>query len=502
MNKTVFFFFGLLFFVGCQSSETVFNRLVINETHDTELRGIWIASVVNIDWPTKPNLSLDSLKGSYMRILDTYDELNFNAVFVQLRTAGDALYPSQFAPSSRFLTGKEGRIIEYDIVPWLIEETHSRNMEFHAWINPYRATTSLDTTILDHSHVYYTHPEWIIRYGKKYYLNPGEKGVQDHLLQVITELTKNYEIDGVHFDDYFYPYKIDGEYFNDSLSYHDRINKSLTVDDWRRKNINEFVAACKKTIYQLDSFVQFGISPFGVWRNKADDITGSDTRAGQTIYDDLYADSRHWIEHNSLDYIAPQAYWSMDYPAASHRVLVDWWADEVGELPVYMGIGAYKFQNNHDSVWYDLNEVPRQIDYSRITEKIDGFIFFSAKTLMRKEILYRKLQRETFLAPAVTNFQSDWYEYLGVIDVKLTRISNRKWIMTNIPDACKFIEMEILGNNESNMQNQIMPVVNGAVTMKFSGKNPTERIFYFINRSGIVSRGFSFQQLLNQSTDE
>ena len=420
--KYVFHLLILLLIFSCATSREPLLDSRQEEESVVELRGVWIASVENIDWPKSKNESIDELKHSFIQILDFYQQLNFNAIFLQIRTAGDALYSSQYAPWSRYISGTEGVELKEDLLPWLIDQTHARGMEFHAWMNPYRATTSLDTTILSSSHDYYLHKDWMLKYGSKYYYNPGLKDVQSHLLDVVDEVVSEYNIDGIHFDDYFYPYRILNESFSDSSTYNKEAKPNQSLGDWRRNNINSFIRTCHQRIHNKKSYVQFGVSPFGVWRNQSKDTTGSATRAGQTVYDDLYADTRTWIKNQWVDYIAPQLYWSMDYPAASHRVLVDWWKVEANNIPLYIGLGAYKFENNHDSAWFDIQEIPRQIIYSRATNITDGFIVFSAKSLMQKEHLYEQLKSVEFRTNAYTKQQDEWHNYTLQIKTEILHL--------------------------------------------------------------------------------
>jgi uncharacterized lipoprotein YddW (UPF0748 family) len=215
-----------------------------------EFRGVWVATVVNIDWPKNGFDQIEKQKKDFLEILDFYDSLNFNAVIVQIRTAGDAFYKSNYAPWSRFLTGKEGSspIGEYDILEWMINESHNRGIEFHAWLNPYRATFDLKTDILSPIHDFNLHPEWMLKYGKKYYYNPGLPEVRERLVAIMDEVITHYDIDAIHFDDYFYPYKIKDEVFQDSLSYtyHSIPNQSL--EDWRRSNVDSMVMNIHRTI--------------------------------------------------------------------------------------------------------------------------------------------------------------------------------------------------------------------------------------------------------------
>src|SRR5690606_6356433 len=283
----------------------------------------------------------DKQKQDFIDILNFYQNLNFNAVIVQIRDAGDAFYPSKLAPWSRFLTGIEGEEPDsfYDPLKWMIGEAHKRGMEFHAWLNPYRATMNENTEILAENHDYNLHPDWMIKYGPKYYYNPGLPEVRQHLVAIMDEVVTNYDVDAIHFDDYFYPYKIEGETFNDSLAYTTYAMPRQSLADWRRSNVDSLVRDIHKTIKERKPWVQFGISPFGVWRNRSADPRGSDTQAGQTNYDDLYANPLMWMQRGWIDYLVPQIYWSMDYPVASHRKIVDWWARNKAQTNVYIGNG-------------------------------------------------------------------------------------------------------------------------------------------------------------------
>lgn len=357
-----------------------------------EFRGVWVATVVNIDWPGSGTDTVKKQQEDFIKILDFYRKLNFNAVILQVRTAGDALYPSQRVPWSRFLTGKEGEAPKpyYDPLEWMIEETHKRGFEFHAWLNPYRATFDLNTALLSPEHDYFTHPEWMIKYGKKYYYNPGLPEVREHLLAVMEEVIQNYDIDAVHFDDYFYPYKIKGEVFEDSEAFKRYGKAQQTPEDWRRENINTLIRRIHELIVTQKPWVQFGVSPFGVWRNASEDPAGSDTQGGQTTYDDLYADPLLWMKNGWIDYVVPQLYWSMEHPRVAHRKLVAWWAARTKNTALYIGNGAYKINSDSDRAWHDNNELPKQLSLARNTPNVQGNVFFSARSLRddnKKEVL-------------------------------------------------------------------------------------------------------------------
>lgn len=376
------------------------SSLIAQDKVHSEFRGVWIATVANIDWPESGDVDRDSQKQGFRELLDYYQRLNFNAVIVQIRTAGDAFYPTSLAPWSRYLTGQEGDAGSWngeDPLRFMIEESHKRGMEFHAWLNPYRATFDNNTRILSKSHVFHQHPEWMVEYGPKYYINPGIPEARAHIIEVVGDVVERYDIDGIHFDDYFYPYKIENEEFNDRkefISY--GAQEFSDRDDWRRNNVDMLVKETYELIKALKPWVKFGISPFGVWRNSDMHPLGSETSAKQTNYDDLYADPLSWAKNRWVDYLIPQLYWSMDFEPAAYRVLAEWWDANVEGVDIYTGIGAYKYQNNFDNAWNSVYEIPRQIELNRKLKNISGTAFFSAKSLMEKPKLAHVLKRDCF----------------------------------------------------------------------------------------------------------
>ena len=361
-----------------------------------EFRGVWIATVKNIDWPKNGSQRVASQKQMFRGLLDYYEELNFNSVIVQVRTAGDALYFTNLAPFSRFLSGEEGNRNGWkeDPLTFMIEETHKRGMDFHAWVNPYRATADGATVALSDDHVYYKHPEWIISYGTKHYMDPGLPEVRRYILEVVDEIVENYDIDGIHMDDYFYPYTIWGEQFDDTNSYKKYGHAFDDQESWRRANVDTLVFNLYTTIKGQKPWVKFGISPFGVWRNKADDSRGSNTQAGQTNYDNLYCDPLLWAKEKWIDYLAPQLYWSRSFKKASYDTLSRWWANEIKNIDLYMGIGAYKV--NSDSSWLESDEIFEQLKINRSNEVIDGEIFFSASSLQPHPTLTQRLVQKHY----------------------------------------------------------------------------------------------------------
>jgi uncharacterized lipoprotein YddW (UPF0748 family) len=347
-----------------------------------EFRAVWIATVDNIDWPSRKALPVDSQKAEFIRLLDLHKTNGMNAVIMQVRPATDAFYPSPYEPWSEWLSGVQGKPPSpyYDPLEFMITETHKRGMEFHAWCNPYRADFNIGKASIAPSHVTRIHPEWFLDYGGKKYFDPGNKMAQAFVEEVIRDMTERYKVDAIHFDDYFYPYRIANVEFPDSVSYK-QYGSSLPKDDWRRSNVDSIIVALSRTIKQTKPWVKFGISPFGVWRNKNKDPMGSNTTAGQTNYDDLYADILLWLRNGWIDYVAPQLYWEFGHKAAPYEVLIDWWSKHTYGKHCYIGLGIYRAGSN--DAWKDSTLIPRQIELLRNTPNVQGMIFFSSKTFAK-----------------------------------------------------------------------------------------------------------------------
>lgn len=344
-----------------------------------EFRGVWVATVDNIDWPSRGNYNADSQRTEFIKLLDMHQRNGMNAMIVQIRPVTDAFYPSQYEPWSEFLTGKQGRppMPYYDPLEFMINETHKRGMEFHAWMNPYRAVFNIGTSSIAPNHITRIHPEWFLTYGDKKYFDPGNKEAQQYVCNVVKDVVSRYAVDAVHFDDYFYPYRIAGKEFPDNANYL-RYGNGINKDDWRRSNVDSIILMLSKAIKEANPSCQFGISPFGVWRNDDKDPDGSKTKAGQTNYDDLYADIVLWLKNNWIDYVAPQLYWEFGHKAAPYEVLLDWWSKHTYGKNCYIGLGIYRAGSN--SAWKDNTQLPRQIEALRNTPNIQGMIFFSSRS--------------------------------------------------------------------------------------------------------------------------
>ncbi|MER3464524.1 MAG: hypothetical protein C4329_09095 [Chitinophagaceae bacterium] len=348
-----------------------------------EFRGVWIATVDNIDWPQKNQFNVDSQKVDFIRQLDLHKRNGMNAVIVQVRPATDAFYPSSFEPWSQWLTGTQGKapFPYYDPLQFMIEETHKRGMEFHAWINPYRANFSVSKASIASNHITRTHPEWFLQYGNTKYFDPGNKDGQQWVVNVVKDIVQRYDIDGVHMDDYFYPYRIPGKEFPDNASYI-KDPRGLNKEDWRRSNTDSIINKLAITIKQTKPWVKFGISPFGVWRNNDKDPMGSPTKAGVTNYDDLYADILLWLRKGWIDYVTPQLYWENGHRLVAFETLIDWWSKHTYGRHLYIGQGIYRALETSPTsrAWRNPNELPRQIQLVRQYPTVQGSVYFSSKT--------------------------------------------------------------------------------------------------------------------------
>ncbi|GGK87276.1 glycosyl hydrolase [Sphaerisporangium melleum] len=346
-----------------------------------QLRGVWIATVHNVDWPTKPGLTQARQQAEYLRILDNAVKRKLNAVFVQVRPASDAIYKSPYEPWSQWLAGAPGRDPGWEPLPFLIDEAHKRGLEFHAWFNPYRAADKDDLTKLPANHPARQHPSWVVKHEGRLYYNPGLPQVRAHTVKVVKDVVQRYDIDGVHFDDYFYPYPGKGTKFADAAAF-TKYGKGMSLADWRRENVNTLVAQVGAAVHEAKPYVKFGISPFGIWRNKSDDPSGSDTK-GLSAYDAIYADARAWIKAGSVDYIMPQLYWPRGFAAADYAKLVPWWANEVKGTGVHLYIGQalYRVGSKDVPAWTKAGELPAHLTLNRKHPEVRGDVYFSAAQL-------------------------------------------------------------------------------------------------------------------------
>ncbi|HEY1871579.1 MAG TPA: family 10 glycosylhydrolase [Chitinophagaceae bacterium] len=398
----VFLSFFLCSFVFGQQSHLSVDRPV-----NYEFRGVWIATVDNTDWPAKGMTDVDSQKADFIRQLDLHKQNGMNAVIVQVRPAADAFYPSPYEPWSQWLTGVQGRAPSpyYDPLKFMIDETHKRGMEFHAWCNPYRADFQIGKSSIAPDHITKTHPEWFLTYGDKKYFDPSNKDAQQFVVNVISDIVKRYDVDAIHMDDYFYPYRIAGKEFPDEEAYK-RSGTTLSKDDWRRSNVDSIIAMLSRAIKLEKPWVKFGISPFCVWRNKDQDPDGSDSHAAQTNYDDLYANILLWLKEGWIDYVAPQLYLEIGNAKIPYEKMLDWWSKHTYGKQCYIGIGIYRAGSN--TAWRDITQLPRQIEALRNTPNVQGAIYFSSKTFDRNPNGWNDTLRNNYYKQPAMIPPMDW----------------------------------------------------------------------------------------------
>jgi len=376
MKLKLFFLFSVVF-IGSLYSQI---------TQKREFRGAWVHVVGETSYK---NMATGEMKGYLIDMLDKLQALNFNVVIFQVRPAADALYPSKLEPWSRYLTGKQGLAPDpyFDPMAFMIEECHKRNIEFHAWLNPYRVTTS-SNDVLDKSHIYHKYPERFIKYDSKIYFDPGVPQNRDFICKVVKDIVKRYDVDAIHIDDYFYPYPVTGQKFNDDSSFEYYAQKQGFApnqrDDWRRNNVNLLIEKMNKTIKKEKSWVRFGISPFGIYRNKKNtpDGSGSDTK-GLQAYSDLYADVMLWVKNGWVDYNIPQIYWEIGHQAADYETLVKWWSRNNFGAHLYIGQEVSRTMKAPDPYYSSDNQLTRKMELERTTPAVYGNCFFHVYNLIK-----------------------------------------------------------------------------------------------------------------------
>lgn len=373
------------------------------DSRKREFRAAWIATVANIDWPNEKGQTSDQQKADFIKILDHHKAMGINAVFVQIRAASDAFYARSREPWSEWLTGQQGTppYPYYDPMVFMIEECHKRGIEFHAWFNLNRGMHKKATSVTS-NHITRQKPEWFLKYDGYELYNFGIPAVREYLEEVVINVVKNYDIDGVHFDDYFYPYQVSGQVLPDQNTYKLHGYGFNNVGDWRRHNIDVLIKSLSEKITSEKKWVKFGISPFCVWRNQSDDPLGSKTQGGQPSYDNLYADTKKWAEYGWIDYIAPQIYFSFEFDKVPYGTMTDWWIKNKGKALLYIGHSIYKVDRNSNSIgWNDPDEIARQIAYNRENKEIAGSIFYNTNTLMKNEMGVRDSIKNAYKAPVL-----------------------------------------------------------------------------------------------------
>ncbi len=395
----------LVTFFLVSACSTVRQKATPVSGHDVkrEFRGAWIQTVFQSEYQS---MTPAQMKQDFIRKLDLLQACGINALVFQVRPEADAFYNSKLEPWSRFYTGVQGKAPEgnFDLMAFLIEECHKRSMEFHAWLNPYRAATS-ESVVLAENHIYYRYPERFVVYNKQILFDPGIPENRQYICQVVRDIVMRYDVDAIHMDDYFYPYPVGGMPFPDDNSFH-RYGlasgyKATQRADWRRNNVNQLISELKRTILLTKPWVRFGISPFGIYRNKKStpDGSGSETNGLQN-YDDLYADVLHWVREGWIDYNAPQIYWEIGHAAADYITLAYWWNQFAYDRPLYIGQDVDRTMKAGD--------LTRKMRYERALPNVSGNCFWPANELLRNnqgvaDSLKRHYHRYPALIPAYTH---------------------------------------------------------------------------------------------------
>ncbi len=388
-----------------------------------EFRGVWVATVANIDWPTRPGLSTEEQQREADRILDLCKKLRLNVVVLQVRTSCDALYASPLEPWSYYLTGEQGKAPEpfYDPLTYWVEQAHARGLELHAWFNPYRAKNSGQTYVDSKAHISNTQPELVKRYGNEktnyLWLDPGEEKARKHTLDVFMDVVERYDIDGVHIDDYFYPYPIDEIPFPDDPAWKRYVSEggSLGRDDWRRDQMNQFIREVYARMKARKPHVKFGISPFGIWKPGYPQGV-----QGFSQYDKLYADARLWLNEGWCDYYSPQLYWPIHSKGQSFPMLLQWWIGENTHQRI-IAPGLFTSRIGDKSRPYSVEQIEDQVFLSRSLVGANGSIHFSMKAMLEnREGLSDRLEANTYLTEALVP-QTPWIELPQVAKPRLVR---------------------------------------------------------------------------------
>jgi uncharacterized lipoprotein YddW (UPF0748 family) len=371
-----------------------------------EFRAAWVATVGNIDWPSKQGLSTWEQQQELLAILNKTVALNMNAIVFHIRPGADALYASKYEPWSQFITGRQGRAPEpgWDPLAFAVTEAHKRGLELHAWFNPYRAAYTRDTAIAK-THIAKTNPSLVHAYDRFIWMDPGDPEVRRRTIRAIADVVRRYDVDGVHIDDYFYPYPVNDAQgkkvdFPDSATYarYRKTGGTLAKDDWRRHNVDLMVEAMFKATRAAKPWVKVGISPFGIWRpgNPAQ-IKGFDA------YTEIYADSKKWLQAGWVDYFTPQLYWPIARPEQSYPVLLKWWVDaNTKHRHMWPGLYTGRIADTTPARHYPVQEIIDQIRVTRETPGATGHVHFSMKTLMRDvDSLDEKLLATVYQEPAL-----------------------------------------------------------------------------------------------------
>ncbi len=447
-----------------------------------EFRAVWVASVVNIDWPSKSGLPVVEQKAEFIRLLDMHQRNGMNAIIMQIRPAADAFYPSAYEPWSEYLTGTQGvpPVPYYDPLQFMILETHKRGMEFHAWLNPYRAVFDIHSSSIAPNHITRQHPEWFITYGKNKIFDPGLPEVITYVTTVVKDIVTRYDVDGIHMDDYFYPYPVGGKEFPDYKSY-SLYGKGMDKRAWRRSNCDSIIKRIHDMIMDVKPMVKFGISPFGVWRNRSKDPEGSDTRAGVSNYDDLYADVLEWLKEGWIDYLAPQLYWEIGHALCDYETLIDWWGRHSYGRQIF--VGQAMTRTGSGVQWRNRHELLDQINDARDTPNVYGSIFFSSKDFYRNAYGWNDSLRNRYYKTPALIPPMPWIDTIAPAAPILTNAANENTAAGNVLKIDGMAGTADLSSQEV-VKSYVLYISNDSITL---GNTP-----FFISVADTASKQFSF----------
>ncbi len=448
-----------------------------NVVADDEIRGVYIASVANINFPSKSGLSEDALRGELDAIVENSRRIGFDTIYFQARPSADALYDSALFPASRYLSGKEGAKIDLDPLAYIIEKATEYDMKVVAWVNPYRVTAFKSASkeealeALSEENFAKKHPEHTVFYGGKLYFNPASKEVRKLIADGVKEICQGYDVAGILFDDYFYPYPADGEKFDDSASFASS-DTNLSLENWRRDNVNQMVHLIYDTVKAVSRDLTFGISPFGIWKNASSDPRGSDTR-GLEAYSQLYCDALAWIEGGYIDYISPQIYWERGYSAADFATLTRWWSAQVDGTGVKLVISHAAYRAGDFKLGGE--ELAQQIQYARSYMGSCGNIQYGYEDITKNTAgvcdALTRLYKESFNEEVQSTVEGVSFIYPGK-EVKTADSARFVTIRTD-PNYPVYGETGKVARTKSGFATVLMPlsVGNNTLTLKQNGKD-------------------------------
>ena len=459
-----------------------------------EFRAVWVSTVANIDWPSRRDLSSERQKQEILQILDQAAQMRMNAIVLQVRPAADAIYPSALEPWSEFLTGEQGRAPNpaYDPLQFWIEQAHERGMELHAWFNPFRARTASPKATQARNHISRAAAQVVRNYGDQQWMDPGEPLARQHTLNVIADVLRRYDVDGVHIDDYFYPYPVKNAQgteieFPDDAAWNRYLQSGGTLSraDWRRDNVNQLVRAIADLVHQEKSWVKFGISPFGIGR--PDRLPAGIT--GFSQYDKLYADVETWLANGWLDYLAPQLYWPIQQTPQAFKVLLDYWQRQnVQQRHIWPGLFTSKIDQSEKS--WPSDEILNQVDVTR-SMQAGGHIHFSMISLAqnRKQIRQR-LEQEKYLTPALVP-ATPWLENTNIAPPQLSLLTAAR-VRVQLPDPANTRWIAVWKKTDQQWLFSYQPASQTEVDLN-NGAAVRQIVIMAISRSGQQSLPASMQ---------